>query len=49
MRKENEVCMKYIRCEHCKKYEKCFKKELEQERTIEKEGGANCVNSMMKV
>lgn len=40
--------MKYIKCEHCKKYEKCFEKELKEERA-KKEGGANCVNSMMKV
>lgn len=40
--KENlETCMR-IKCEHCKRYEKCFKKELmlERQNTEKKEGGA---------
>lgn len=42
--KENlEICMRNIKCEYCKRYEKCFKKELEQERqkVKKKEGGAS--------
>lgn len=28
----NEICTKWIKCEHCRKYEECFKKELLMER-----------------
>lgn len=46
MKNNDEICMRYVRCERCYKYEKCFKEELKEER--KKEGVEKCQNSTMK-
>ena len=32
----NEICTRWIKCEHCKDYRRCFAKELQEEEQEEK-------------